>query len=111
MPVALAVIAIVLIPDVEKFWFEKNPTPPLPCPVIDEVAVILPVVVKAVATLIPLPPPVPPVQLENTTGAAPMNAAPKFTPWLAPVFPPVQPVKVIVPDVPGVQPTPATVTP
>ncbi len=94
-----------------KFTLEANPIPPAPCPRIEFVAVMLPVVVKVAPTLIPLPPPVPPVQLENTTGAAPMNAAPKFTPWLAPVFPPVQPVKVIVPDVPGVQPTPATVTP
>ncbi len=86
-----------------KFTLEKKPMPPAPCPRMEFVAVMLPVVVKVAPTLIPLLPPVPPVQVENTTGAAPVNAPPKFTPWLAPVLPPVQLEKVISPVVPGVQ--------
>jgi hypothetical protein len=104
-------MAIVLPePDVEKLALEKNPFPPLPCPVIDVVAVILPVVVKAAPTLIPIPPPVPPVQVENTTSELPVNAAPKFTPWLAPVLLPTQLENVTVPVVAGVQAA-ATETP
>ncbi len=73
------------------------------------VAVTLPVVVKVASILIPLPPPAPPVQFENTTGETPVKAAPRFTPWLAPVLP-AEVVKVTVPEVPGVQ-LPPTETP
>ena len=80
VPVAIAVMAIVLpAPLVEKFALEANPAPPAPCPVIEEIAVTSPVVVKAAVTLIPLPPPAPPKQLEKVTFPLPVNAPPKVT--------------------------------
>jgi hypothetical protein len=73
VPVAVAVMAMVLLaPVVEKLNPEANPTPEAPCPVMDEVAVILPVVVNAAPTLTPLPPLGPPMQLENTTSPLPV---------------------------------------
>jgi len=104
VPVAVAVIAMGWdAPVVEKFALKANPTPAFPWPVMEEVAVTLPAVVKAAVTLIPLPPPVPPMQLEQVTAPLPVKAAPKLRPWLAPVFPPLQLVNVISPVVAGVQ--------
>jgi hypothetical protein len=71
----------------------------------DEVAVTVPAVVKAAATLMPLPPVVPllpPMQLVNVTAPLLVKAAPKFTPWLAVPVPPVHVEKVTVPEVPVV---------
>ena len=70
----------------------------------------MPVVVKDAFTLIPLPPPVPPTQLEKSTAELPINAPPKFNPWLAPVLLPMQLENVTSPEVPGVQAA-ATETP
>ena len=81
------------------------------------VAVIVPVVLKAAAMLIPLPPVVPllpPTQFEKTTLPLPVKTPPILIPWLAVPDPPVQPVtltdpsvinapNVTVPVVPGVQ--------
>jgi hypothetical protein len=73
VPVAVAVIAIVLVlPVTWNVEFEPNPTPPLPRPVMEEVAVTLPAVMKAAATLIPLPPEAPPMQLEKLTAPLPV---------------------------------------
>jgi hypothetical protein len=103
VPVALAVIAIFLLaPDVEKLNPEAKPTPAAPCPVIDVVAVMLPVVVNAAPTLIPLPPVVPllpPWQFVKTTSPLLVKVVPKATPWQLVPVPPVQPVTVIVPSV------------
>jgi hypothetical protein len=63
------------------------------------VATILPVVANAATTLIPLPPPEPPVQVENTTSPLPVNAPLKLTPSLVPVLLPVQFENVTVPVV------------
>jgi hypothetical protein len=71
-----------LVPVVEKLAAVAKPCPPLPCPVIDEVAVILPVVVNALFTPIPRPPFVPPMQEENTTSPLPVKTALKLTPRL-----------------------------
>ena len=90
----------------EKFALDANPLPPAPCPVIEEVAVTVPVVVKAAVTLIPFPPVVallPPTQLEKVTLPLPVKAAPKLIPWLAVPVPPLQFVNVISPVVAGVQ--------
>jgi hypothetical protein len=106
VPVAVAVIEMGCeAPVVEKFTLEANPIPPLPLPVIDEVAVTVPAVVKAAATLMPLPPVVPllpPTQFVNVTAPLLVKAAPKFTPWLVVPVPPVQVEKVTVPEVPVV---------
>ena len=69
-------------------------------------AVTTPAVVNAEATLIPLPPPVPPVQLEKVTGPEPVKEDGKVTPWLEPVLLPEQFEKVTSPVVPGVQAAP-----
>ena len=63
---------------------------------------IVPSVVNGAPIFIPLPPPDPPMQLVKVTALLPVNAAPKFTPWLAPIGPPV-PVSVIVLVVRGLQ--------
>ena len=77
VPAAEAVMLIALLaPVTEKFTDVANPTPPLPCPRIDEVAVTVPAVVneEPPKKLIPLPPPVPPVQEEKVTGPDPVKA-------------------------------------
>ena len=94
-----------LVPEVEKFALDAKPTPPLPLPWIELVAVMFPVVVKAAPTLMPLPPVVelfPPTQLEKVTALLPVNAVEKFTPWLLVPVPP-EPERVTRPVVPGVQ--------
>jgi hypothetical protein len=88
--------------EVPKLEPEAKPFPPLPCPVIELVAVILPVVVKAAPTLIPFPPVVallPPWQFMNTTSPLLVKAVPKLIPWLDEPEPPVHPVTVVVPSV------------
>ncbi len=81
VPVELAVMAMVLLlPVVPKLALAANPTPAVPRPTMVEVAVTTPVVVKAAATLIPLPPLVPPWQLVKVTAPLPVKAAPKCTP-------------------------------
>jgi hypothetical protein len=73
VPVAVAVMAIfLLVPVVEKLNAEAKPIPALPCPVIELVAVMLPVVENAAPTMIPSPPLGPPMQLENTTSPLPV---------------------------------------
>jgi hypothetical protein len=73
VPVAVAVIAIFLLePEVEKLNPEANPTPAEPCPIIDVVAVMLPVVLNAAPMRTPSPPLGPPMQLENTTSPLPV---------------------------------------
>ncbi len=73
VPVAVAVIAIVLLlPVAWNVELDANPTPASPLPVMEEVAVTVPAVVKAAATLIPLPPEVPPKQLEKITAPFPV---------------------------------------
>ncbi len=115
VPKLLAVIWMALA-DVEEVVTSsdaKNPTPPLPCPSMVLVAVMSPVVVKAAATLTPWPPVVPlspPIQLEKVTAPLPVKRACKSTPWLAVPVPPT-PVRVIRPDVPGVQEFVLTETP
>ena len=55
VPAELAVIAIaVFVPVLPKLAVERNPMPAIPFPVIAVVAVTLPEVVNAAATLIPL---------------------------------------------------------
>jgi hypothetical protein len=102
VPDAVAVIEIGCeAPDVAKFALEANPTPPLPLPVMDEVAVTVPAVVKAAVTLIPLPPVVPlllPMQFVNVTGPLLVKAPAKFSPWLAVPLPPWHPAIVTVPS-------------
>ena len=66
VPRAVAVIAMAdPVPEVVKFAVEANPTPPLPFPLMILVAVMAPAVLKAAATLIPLPPVAPAMQEEN----------------------------------------------
>jgi hypothetical protein len=66
VPRAIAVIASVLLaPEVLKLAVDAKPTPAAPLPRIVSVAMILPAVVKAALTLIPLPPVVPPKQEEK----------------------------------------------
>ena len=107
VPAALAVMEMGCdAPVVEKFTPEEKPTPPFPRPVIAVVAVTVPVVVKAAATLIPFPPVVallPPTQLEKVTLPLPVKAAPKLIPWQAVPEPPLQLLKVMSPVVPLTQ--------
>ena len=105
LPVAVAVMLIELVaPVTEKLEPVVKPTPPLPFPVMEEVAVTDPAAVKVAPKLIPLPPEALPVQFEKTTGPLVTKAAaPEFTPWPEPPEPPVQPVNVTVPDVLVVQ--------
>ena len=102
----MAVIEIVFpVPVTPKLNPDAKPIPPFPWPLIEEVAVTIPAVVKAAPTLMPSPPVVallPPMQLEKVTAPLPVNAVPKFTPWL-PVPVPPEPENVTSPDVPGVQ--------
>lgn len=85
VPRLLAVIwrALADVEEVEKSFDAKKPIPPFPCPSMELVAVISPVVVKAATTLIPLPPIVellPPIQLENRTLPLPVKEVCKSTP-------------------------------
>ncbi len=71
----MAIVA--LVPVVEKLADVRNPLLFVPFPVMELVAVMEPVVVKAAEILIPLPPVVallPPVHVENTTAPDPVKA-------------------------------------
>ncbi len=72
---------------------------------------MFPVVAKAAATLIPLPPPVPPEQFVNVTGPLPEKPVAKVTPWLVAPAPPTQFVKESSPPFPGVHVFVSTETP
>ena len=91
------------LPVAAKVELEANPTPEAPVPVIEDVAVTDPAVVKAAVTMIPSPPPEPPEQLEKTTGPLPVKGDWRLTPLLPAASPPVQVEKVTVPVVPGAQ--------
>jgi hypothetical protein len=82
VPLADAVILSVrLVPEASTVFAVLKPMPPLPCPVIPVVAVILPVVWKVPPEMvIPFPPPDPPVQFEKTTLPLLVKAAPTRTP-------------------------------
>ena len=111
VPSALALMAMKLfVPVTLKVEVVVKPTPPLPCPLIEVVAVTDPAAVKVLVALIPLPPVVvlaPPEQVANITGPAAVKAPPKLTPWEVVPVPPEQLANVTVPLVAGLQATAA----
>ena len=98
------------LPVTAKLAEAANPIPPSPFPWIEDVAIAGPAVVKGAPTLIPLPPPEPPEQVEKITAPLPVKApeAPKSTPLPAPPEPPEQVEKVTVAVVPGVHAAPTS---
>ena len=92
MDVAVIWIAAAVVDDVEKVPEEANPTPAVPLPSMELVAMIFPAVLKAPVTSIPSPPVAPPIQEENVQAPVvndaqvPLMATPcEFTAPLPPV--------------------------